>query len=366
VNLLPLTELEQAMPFWGLFESLREAKLPLDVEQYHELKQSVRWGHVLTWEDLATVGSVVWVKPSDSDWQQQEFDRILQKYRNKSDEDSESKISISSPGSSSGSLENHSEIRLALPNFPMRSSPQGETKIASGIKNLPSSQPSVNQKWKFNLEKLPLSAHNVKDSWLAWRQSNQPAELTELDVRQTVKKSTEGLLEKLVWQQATGQEGNLVVLVDDGENMLTYWPAISKLFEMIDRQRINPAQLYRFSGCPRRYLYYWRDPNKSILAAKVRGNLSLEQTILLVVSDGGAAIGLPDEDRVTETLEFLRCWQKFARPIIWLNPVPSKRWAGTPAAEIEESLGGRMLGLDQFSGTKMRRLISSRSWQGLL
>jgi uncharacterized protein with von Willebrand factor type A (vWA) domain len=201
VNLLPLDKLLESMPFWDLFESLREAKLPLDVEQYHELKQLVRWGHVLTWEDLATVGSVVWVKPSDGDWQQKVFDRILQEYRNQPDEDLAREIPVPSPGSSSDSPENHSEIRLKLPDFPMRSAPQGEHKIAAGLKSPRSSQLSVNQKWKFNLEKLPLSAHNVKDSWLAWRQSNQPAELAELDVRETVQRSTEGFLEKLVWQR---------------------------------------------------------------------------------------------------------------------------------------------------------------------
>jgi uncharacterized protein len=363
MNLLPLDELAQEMPFWDLFVSLREAELPLNVEQYHELKQSVRWGHVLTWEDLATVGSLVWVKPSDSNWQQQEFDRILQAYQQKPPAEQPSATSMSSAESFPEPQANHSETKVKMPEFPMRASPQGEHKIASAVKSPKSTQLATNSEWKLSLEKLPLSTDSVKNSWLVWRQHQQLSEFVDLDAGQTIQQSTEGLLENLVWQQATNQNGDLVVLVDDGENMLTYWPAMGKLFEAIHRKRINPAQMYRFSGCPRRYLYDWRQPNKSILTTKVRGNLSSNQTMLLVVSDGGAAIGLPDEDRVTETLEFLQEWQDFVRPIIWLNPVPSDRWAGTPAAKIEQSLGGRMLGLDQFSGAKMQRLIGSRGWQ---
>jgi uncharacterized protein with von Willebrand factor type A (vWA) domain len=166
MNLLPLDELAQEMPFWDLFVSLREAELPLNVEQYHELKQSVRWGHVLTWEDLATVGSLVWVKPSDSNWQQQEFDRILQAYQQKPPAEQPSATSMSSAESFPEPQANHSETKVKMPEFPMRASPQGEHKIASAVKSPKSTQLATNSEWKLSLEKLPLSTHILHNSAL--------------------------------------------------------------------------------------------------------------------------------------------------------------------------------------------------------
>lgn len=366
MNLLPLTKLQEQLPFWDLFEDLRQAGMKLNLEQYQDLRRSIWLGHILTWADLAAVCAVLWVKPTDGDRQRALFDRTFQNYKQELVEPErreDGSIDLRSPDSQPGQKNHKPEIVREMPPIPIRPL-SGQQDILAAIKSTPSKNPSINQKWKFYLENLPLSTSDVKESWRAWRQIQQRDELRDLDVSRTVAGvNSGGVIEELVWHPATSQQGDLVVLVDDGDSMLPYWPAVSKLFDIIEQKRITPAQMYRFAEYPWRYLYPWQRPDKSVLAENVLKNLSADRTILLVVSDGGAAMGSEDEDRVAGTLEFLQRWEKSVRPIVWLNPVPIDRWPQTPAAEIQDRLGGRMLSLDQFGGTFMRRLMSSRSWQ---
>jgi uncharacterized protein len=364
MNLLPLAKLHEPLPFWDLFEQLRQDGMKLNLDQYQDLQRSIWLGHILTWEDLAAVCAVLWVKPSDGDRQQKLFDRTFQNYQQeliepeKPETDS---IDFNYSGSQAKKLKR--EVARQFPPLPMRPvSPENLLELG-GVKLPRAKRSSINQKWKFYLDDLPLSASDVKESWRAWRHIQQRDRREDLDVGRTVAgMNTGGIIEELFWHPATSQQGDLVVLVDDGDSMLPYWPAVSKLFDIIEQKRITPAQMYRFAEYPWRYLYPWQRPDKSVLAENVLKNLSADRTILLVVSDGGAAMGSEDEDRVAGTLEFLQRWEKSVRPIVWLNPVPIDRWPQTPAAEIQDRLGGRMLSLDQFGGMFMRRLMSSRSW----
>jgi uncharacterized protein len=84
---------------------------------------------------------------------------------------------------------------------------------------------------------------------------------------------------------------------------------------------------------------------------------------VLVISDAGAAIGSYDDDLVQGILTFLDRWEKCVRQVLWLNPVPIERWVGTPAAEVQRRLDGRMLTPEQFDRLAMRRLMQLGSWQ---
>jgi uncharacterized protein len=357
---LPLAKLIEPLPFWDWFTYLHEAGWQLTLNQYEDLRMSIWLGQIATWQDLAEVSALLWVKPSDGDKQRLFFNEKFAAYQQDSlVAEPPPTLSEQSP---SAILEPSSKPR-PLPKVPWREWPRGGDKSLAGM-TIPATKPiAVSDKWRFNLTNLPITIAEVQDTWRVWQETQPPNSYQEIDIDQTMAgMSPLGYIEEIVWQSAAANAAELVVLVDEGENMQTYWPLVSKLFETIEQKRINPAQIYRFKNYPWRFLYHWKQPNKSVLVADVLKNLSPEQTILLVVSDCGAAIGLEDSERVLGTLEFLEHWQKSVRPILWLNPVPEERWEKTPAAEIQHKLGGRMLTPEQVSGLWMRRLVGSRSW----
>ncbi|MFN8397092.1 MAG: VWA domain-containing protein, partial [Bacteroidia bacterium] len=66
--------------------------------------------------------------------------------------------------------------------------------------------------------------------------------------------------------------------------------------------------------------------------------LDPKRSLVVVLSDAGAARGNMDRHRIRETGEFLRRLRLRCRRVAWLNPLPSVRWAGTSAGQIAESV----------------------------
>lgn len=66
--------------------------------------------------------------------------------------------------------------------------------------------------------------------------------------------------------------------------------------------------------------------------------LSPIRSSVLIFSDGGAARGCYNSDRLELTEEFLKQFKQRVRYMAWLNPVPKSRWEGTTAGEISRSI----------------------------
>lgn len=362
---LPLEKLCEPLPFWDLFDCWHSHNPNSTLEEYVCLQRSIWLGAVKTWSDLKEVSALLWVKPSDGDRQQQLFDRTFTEYQKR--------LLAAAPPPVVEITENIKKQRQdelktiigQMPPLPLRKSalPEGDRQEAGAVK-LPAQQRQlVNHRWKFVLEDLPISAMQVKETWQLWRQLQPLREQEFIDVERTVASvSPGGYIEEIIWQRDGVHKVNLLVLVDTGDNMLTYLPALEKLFEAIKRNRITPAQIYRFTGYPWRFLYGWQQPQKSVVVDFLLPQLHPDRTILLVVSDCGAALGREDPEREQGTLRFLQRWQGSVMPIIWLNPVSAERWVGTPAAAIQQQLRGWMLTLEQFNKSDIGRLLTAGGW----
>jgi uncharacterized protein len=353
-----LAEIQQPLPFWDLFEHLCSRKIALILDDYGCLKRSVRLGYVKTPEDLQEVCALLWMKPHNRDLFQKAFldyQQPILPVKPESNEISATITTLNRPETKPQSPVSD------LPPLPLRPMPQGNIQVLGGLQTPPADHLSLNQNWKFSLNKLPISAQQVRDSWRVLKQLPRSDTYQDIDVEKTIAQINPlGWIEEIAWHSAVDEQAELLVLVDEGDNMQTYLPALSKLFEAIKEHRIHHAQIYRFTGYPWRFLYRWQQPNKAVVAETVLERCHVDRTILLVVSDCGAAIGFHDEDRIRGSLAFLDRWQHSVRPILWLNPVPSDRWVGTPAAEIQDRLEGRMFTPEEFTESFLRRLVG---WQ---
>jgi uncharacterized protein len=198
--------------------------------------------------------------------------------------------------------------------------------------------------WQFTPINLPVSIAQVQQTWRLLRRVESKAMTNEVDLERTIEAiSCQGIFADVVLKTAGQQRSELIVLVDEKAGMLPYFPALQPLFQAIAGGWVHPARLYRFTAYPTRFLYNWARPNEAIGVDGVLAGLHRRRSIVLVVSDGGAASGTVNVDRVRGTAEFIDRWLPCVAQILWVNPLPEDRWLGTPAAEIRDLLGGRMV-----------------------
>ncbi len=350
------------LPLFDLFEQL-QPKLQLTLEQYDALKESLWLGYGATsWDDLQRVCGLLWVRPSYDDSHQKLFDREFNYYRQRL---SELPVKTASVAVNNMDTKHSPEAaQLLLPALPKRFIPDAtqpnSMQAATGIETLPRQEQSFNKGLKFQPTDLPISVPKVRESWRLLRQMHRLGATDESDVDKTVAKILQvGFVEDVVLRPSWSQRSELVVLVDEGKNMLPYFPALAPLFKAIEVGWIHPAAAYRFTGYPAWYLSQWQDPERLVAIDDLLKRLHRLRTVVIVISDMGAANGEVDADRKQGTKDFLRCWQPCVRQILWINPVPEWRWRGTMAAEINQELNKKMLWLGDFDSRTAQRLWRS-------
>ncbi len=89
-----------------------------------------------------------------------------------------------------------------------------------------------------------------------------------------------------------------------------------------------------FLNCPGDYLYLHPQGSQVKSIDDLLPKLHSKWTVVLIVSDGGAARGGVSPSRIEFTEEFIKKFARCVRHIAWLNPISQERWKYTTAAEI--------------------------------
>ncbi|MGD1701593.1 SUMF1/EgtB/PvdO family nonheme iron enzyme [Dapis sp. BLCC M229] len=152
----------------------------------------------------------------------------------------------------------------------------------------------------------------------------------EMNLQATVQQvAKQGFFVQPIYKYAQGKPRKIILLIDQSESMMPFNPFC--------RQIINHwqgAEIYYFDNVPRIRVY--ADPNfsekkslKTLLAGLVK-----EETLVLILSDGGAARGRFVSERVEKTDNFIKFLSRKVARVAWLNPLPREKWRGTSAQEI--------------------------------
>jgi uncharacterized protein len=355
-----LLKLSEPMPLLDLFEQVRKAGLLLSMEQYDLLQRSLWRGHgSSSWDDLKRVCRILWVKPS-ANYDRATFERVFEEYLNDA-QDAVPAIEKSQQRVPNSTIE---QPPLVMPEVPVRLMPErtkpSDIKGPIGIKTPYRDGQLSGKDWQFTPVSLPISVAKVQESWRTLRQVSPPRIADEIDFERTLEQiSRLGFLEDVVMRSSLRQRSELVVLVDEGDGMTPYFPALKPLFQAIAGGWVSPARVYRFTGYPWRFLYDWERSTQAESVDVILSRLHRSRTIVLVVSDAGAAIGARNDDRVEGTAKFLARWGACVCQMLWVNPVPEERWASTPAEEIQALLGGRMLALDALDGAAVKQMMQA-------
>lgn len=189
--------------------------------------------------------------------------------------------------------------------------------------------------------------------WRRWRAGQRSGPRTELDVAATIRqRCAQGALGAPVMRARRRNAARLLVLADASDSMAPWQPFLRTLEQSLALGRLGGWELRWFANVPRRQVHLAAD----LLQAQPRDEWLAQASgaALLVVSDAGAARGLLNRRRVQLTAEFVQAAAAHTRQLVWINPMPQHRWAGSTAAQVAADARVAMLPL---SATDLLRAV---------
>ena len=169
-----------------------------------------------------------------------------------------------------------------------------------------------------------------------------------------------GVLPRPVLRPCRRNTAKLLVLADVSPSMAPWLPFLRVLEASLAYGRLGDAALGWFANVPGSSLQVAAPPQATVARQTVRQE-SLRELLrhfaggaLLVLSDAGSARGLQSRRRVSRTKAFLDTAANLGIEVVWINPMPERRWGGSSAAQIARVGPVLMLPLD---GVNLSRAV---------
>lgn len=351
-NIFNILFSQDHLPF-QLFCKLREAGLPLQIQEYQDLLEILSDPANIVHLDVETdqyknfyfICQSLWVK---SRQEKQIFQAVCQQFP----QDKQINITtVVTRDENQPSDTDQSPVSVTPTNtqFSSNSTPILETR--------PTNQPQAKFKFpdiprlnrsseKYNRFRVtknyqhyrPASALAMQQTWhqLNYQYlSNIPS---EIDLSATINDvSKNANLFDIHLKPPTLPKTQLILLIDRPGSMIPFHNIQHQLQNTITTgDRLDEFTNYYFINSP---LYLYTDPDceKNINLWQVLTNAHSEHSLLLIFSDAGAARGRSiNPSRVQSTKEFYQQVSPYFRAIAWLNPMPKQRWQNTSAGAIAQ------------------------------
>ncbi|NMG08546.1 hypothetical protein [Brasilonema sp. UFV-L1] len=351
----------QKPPLFDLFIRLREkAGLPLTIDQYDMLLQALKGGFgIASRDELKQICRLLWVK-SKSSPQAEKFEQYFEEYfqqlqlqapKHKSTRTTKETSPDTAPSQTSAN-DTSSPTSLTPPR-PSQSSPQ--IPIAMRRELLPE-KPFGKNHYQLSVKDFPVTERQIQQNWRYLRRSIREGSFTEVDIEATVQQiSQDGVFLEPVLIQSRMNRAELLLLIDVSLSMVPFHLLSQKLVENLQSGRLGKADTYYFRNCPKDYLYFHPQRPDAKPIDELLPKLHSNRTIALIISDGGAARGGINRERISLTADFLQDLVPCVRHIAWLNPIPEERWRNTTAQAISQMV--QMFELNPFG---LKAAIRSR------
>lgn len=363
--------MSDSSPLLEIFHRLRERQFPLGPQEYLNAERALARGFGLgSRQRLLTLCQTLWAKSREEQQQVAEvFDLVLppvfteqelEAYLHEREQEMQARAEkpdapATPPTShvppsigSSASLPSPTNVPGSIAgmqpklNFAPQSSALEVNLPPPRVRNWP-----VNPAWDF-VSQLPLTKRQLKGAWRYLRRMRRTGQRTELDVEGTIEQTyRQGVLTEPVLMARRTNQARLLLLVDEGGSMVPFRLMTQGLIESAQQSGLAEVVVRYFHDVPLRHLF--SDARMSqVYAEKLEPRLeSFAGSSVLILSDGGAARGNRDENRVRQSMIFLRKIRAQRSFAAWLNPTPKSRWIDTTAALIEEQGRVKMLSYDR-------------------
>ena len=319
----------EELPLLNLFAALRQAGLPLGIDEYLLLLHAMQRGFGIgDHEALRRLCYAVWTHSLD---EQRLFDHHFQLIFGPAQSSPEQLATGSRPSATEQPFASHipSEGLAREQVTQLRNAAQ----VAWSLARVGRSEIASSGEGTWAGEFFPVTRRQMKQAWRHLRRPIREGPATELDLEETVKQiGRQGMLLMPVLRPPRINRAALLLLIDQDGSMVPFHRLSRQLIETAQRGgRLGQAGAYYFHNCPTEYLYRDVGHQQSMLLDAVLERLRGGHVAVLIVSDAGAARGGFNPDRVLLTAAFLSRLKQQVRHLAWLNPMPHERWRSTTA-----------------------------------
>ena len=324
----------QTPPLFDLFLYLRDTEeFTLTLDQYHVLLSALDNGFGLSSrEDLKNICFMLWVKAKPDSEIAKKFSLYFDAYFAKIDVENQK---IQKPEPVPKSVESVESEPVPVESEPVPSFLQPPIALQGGI--LPKNKFNINTKFTLAVTDFPMTERKIRRSFNYLRLPVRQGNLTEVDIDATVDKIGEdGFLITPVMITRRINRAEVLLLVDVSNSMIPFFLVSQLLVDNLQGTKLGKAEVYYFRNCPGEYLFYHPQNPGGKLTSEVLAKLHQQRTVVLIISDAGAARGGVNYDRIKLTENFLDELYGCVRQVAWLNPVPENRWRGTSAQGISQ------------------------------
>ncbi|WP_353930990.1 hypothetical protein WJM97_22480 [Okeanomitos corallinicola TIOX110] len=333
-------------PLFDLFCYLRDTgDFPLTIEQYNLLLTALDNGFGLnSREDLKNLCSMLWVKAKPNSEIAKKFSQYFDNYLTtleiKVNQDlrktKENKNKTSENQNPEKQNPENPETEVSEPE-PIPEFLQPPIALQGGMLPQNKFNPKPKSKFQFNIRDFPVTERKIKRTWNDLRLPVKQGHLTKIDTDATVEKfGKEGFLLDIKFQPQRINRAEVVLLIDVSNSMIPFFQLSQKLVNNLQGSKLGKSEVYYFRNHPGEYLFSHPQSPEGKLTSEVLSQLHQQRTIVLIISDGGAARGGVNYKRIEFTEDFLQELNSCVRQVAWLNPVPEIRWGGTSAQGISE------------------------------
>lgn len=185
----------------------------------------------------------------------------------------------------------------------------------------------------------PISKRFMTYTWRYLRREIPDGAEDILDYEATTERAAlQGFFISPVYRRRMRNHAHLVLLLDHLGSMTPFHHYLRDLVDTaLNNSTLQHVEAYYFHNVPGEVMF--SDPHLTQRAATETILASLDEfASVLIVSDGGAARGNNDLDRIVDTEFFLEDLYIRTHQIAWLNPMPEVRWKGTSAEVIAKAV----------------------------
>lgn len=340
------------LPF-NLFCKLREAGLPLQIQEYQDLLEILSDPAnipqpILDTEQYTKFYSLcqsLWVK---SRQEKQIFQAVCQLFPQ------DKQINITTVVTSNDNQPTPKDQPVSVRQTDNTQSPSTSTPVLDILPadqppekfklpdiprlNIPSEKPNRFRVTKNYQHYHPASALAMQQTWHQLNYQYLSNIASEIDLPATINDVSKNAdLFDIHLKPPTLPKTQLILLIDRPGSMIPFHNIQHQLQNTITiGGRLDQLTTYYFINSP---LYLYTDPDceKNINLWQVLTNAHSEHSLLLIFSDAGAARGRSiNPNRVQSTKEFYQQFSPYCRAIAWLNPMPKERWQNTSAEAISK------------------------------
>lgn len=324
------------------------AGLPLTIDQYHLLVQAFKGGFgISSRHELKQICRLLWIK-SKSSPQLERFEKCFEQYFKQSSQNQKPQFEKqdSSPTTTSTvqqqisptSPENTSKTPETQTSESSKSDSPNSPQIAKAIREkLLPEKPFGQGLYQLTLQDFPVAQRQIQQNWRYLRRPIREGTLTEIDIEATINQIMEdGVFLEPVLIPSRVNQVEMLLLIDESNSMVPFRLFCQRIVASLQESRLKKANIYYFRNCPRDYLFlYPRSPDAKKIN-EILPKLHSNRTVVLIISDAGAARGGINWQRIELTAEFLEQFTPYVRHIAWLNPMPSERWEYNSAEAISQ------------------------------